>query len=374
MRILYATDQVYLQGGAEKILTQKLNYWADVFGADVCLITSEQQGKPPFFKLSDKVKHIDLGIGYPAGTLYHPRNFGRFKAHFNRFRQEVKSFAPDAVFVISQRLFQQISPFAVGNVPVFYEYHTSHYGFAMGYKNAPSHVKLKKSVSKPLRLFVENRYTGVVFLNQTEFDYYKRRNGLIIPNFFDPSPQPDEAEKKKTVIALGRLSDHKGYDLLLESWATLEPDFPDWTLDIYGEGENRAALEAQVESLGLKSANINKATDKVPQKLAESAFYVLSSRVDNFPMVLLEALWAGIPVVSFDCPSGPRNILTENEDAFLVPPQNTTELARKMKLLMLDETLRLKMGEAGRRNVTRFSPEKVMGQWKALVEKYSKKR
>lgn len=374
MRILYATDQVYLQGGAEKILTQKLNYWADVLGADVCLITSEQQGRQPFFKLSDKVKHVDLGIGYPEGSLYHPRNLTRFRTHLTRFRKEVKSFAPDAVFVISQRLFHQISPFAVGDVPVFYEYHTSYYGFELGYKRLSAAGKLKKKFVDAITRLAENKYTGIVFLNQEEYDHYSRSNGLIIPNFFDPAVDPISVPKKKQVISLGRFSYQKGYDLLLESWSRLADAFPDWSLEIYGNGENAQQLQDQIKRLGLTNARVNPATTEVPQKLAESAFYVMSSRFETFPMVLLEALWAGIPVVAFDCPTGPRSMLIENQDGLLASPEDVDGLAEQMKRLMQDAALTEKMGKAGHENVRRFNPKEVMGQWLALVEKHRKHR
>lgn len=367
MKVLYLTEQIYLHGGAEKILIQKLNYWADVLGHQATVVTTEQKGRKPFYPLSDKVRHVDFEIDYPDGALFHPRNFSRFKEQYGKLKALIGTFQPDAVFVLTQRLFRIITPFAAKGCATFYEYHTSYYGFQLGYENSSDKGKLKMRLFNKLFRWAEDRYTGVVFLNKAEFEHFKRPNGLMVPNFFDPSAQTPDVPKKQQILSLGRLSYQKGYDLLLESWAHLEKDFPSWTLQIYGNGENHDALQAQRERLGLQHAFVNDAIDDVPQKLAESAFYVMSSRFETFPMVLLEALSASVPVVSFDCPTGPSSMLIEGSDALLAAPQDVKDLAQKMRVLMQDQAKCLEMGRKGKQNVKRFSPEQVMRQWQELV-------
>lgn len=373
MRILYITDQIYLPGGAEKILIQKLNYWADVLGADVLLLTTSQDGRPPFFALSPKVAHKNLSVkGTTLSSYLNPSRTLDFFSDVKKVKSAIRAFNPDAVFLISLGFIRYILPWAAKGYATFNEYHTSYYGFRLGYQNAPWTVKMKKLLAAPLRRWVENRYTGIVFLNQTEYDHYDRKNGLIIPNFFDPSAQHPLVDRKKQVISLGRLSYQKGYDLLLKAWALLEADFPDWNLAVFGHGENREELEKQIGELGLLNARINPATDEVPQKLAESSIYVMSSRFETFPMVLLEALSAGVPVVSFDCISGPRSILTQT-DSLLAPPGDVNALADQLRRLMGNDLLRLELGANGQENVRRFSPAKVMAMWVELVNKFKKK-
>ncbi len=372
MRILYITDQIYLHGGAEKILIQKLNYWADVLGADVLLLTTSQEGRPPFFALSPKVTHKNLSVkGRTLSSYLNPSATLEFPTDFKKVKSAITSFNPDAVFLISLGFIRYILPWAARGYATFNEYHTSYYGFRLGYQNAPLAVKIKKLLAAPLRRWVEDKYTGIVFLNQAEYDHYKRKNGLIIPNFFDPSAQHPLVERKKQVISLGRLSYQKGYDLLLKAWSILEAEFPDWNLAVYGHGENREALEKQMSELGLRNARINPATDEVPQKLAESSIYVMSSRFETFPMVLLEALSAGVPVVSFDCISGPRSILTQG-DSLLAPPDDVEALADQLKRLMGNDLLRQELGKNARQNVARFSPATVMAMWVALGNKFKK--
>jgi len=371
MKILYLTDQIYLHGGAEKILIQKLNHWVEKFGYEVTLVTTQQKGKNPFFRLNPAVKMIDLGIDYTEGVSYFKyANFSKFRTHYKKLKAVINDINPDATFVISQSLLRFITPFAAGKHKIYYEYHTSYYGFQLGYEKLPALKKLKKQISYKVIEAIESKYTNVVFLNQAEYDHYKRKNAVIIPNFFDEIIHPVHCEKKKQVITLGRLSYQKGYDLLIDAWGLIAKEAPDWTLEIFGNGENRSKLEQQIGTKNLgHTIHLNEATDEVNLKLSESAFYVMSSRFETFPMVLLEAMSNKLPVVSFDCPTGPSSMLTINEDGLLAAPGDIRELADKMLEMINNEPLRQIMGDKAARNVTRFNPEMVMKKWDVLIKR-----
>lgn len=368
MKLLYLTDQVYLHGGAEKILIQKLNYWADVYGYDVTLLTTAQKERPPFFPLSPKVALHDLGMEYPDGTLYDPKNFGLFREHYKKLKAFVNASKPDAIFVLSQALLRIITPFAAQGVPTYFEYHTSWYGFKLGYDRQSGLKKIKSKIIGAISDYAESKYTKIVYLNQAEFDHYRRKNSVIIPNFFDVSEKKIETERKNIAISLGRLSFQKGYDLLIEAWKTLDGRIDGWEMHVYGNGENKEKLEQQLSGTNFRNPmQFYSAIDNVNEKLAEASIYVMSSRFETFPMVLLEALSNKVPIVSFDCPTGPRSILTPNEDGLIVPPTDVKALADALLELMTDEARRKQMGEAGARNVSRFSPQTVMEQWDALI-------
>lgn len=369
MRLLYVTDQLYLFGGAEKILTQKLNYWADVFGYEVMVVTSCQQGKKPFFKLSEKVKHVDLEIGYPDGSLYHPKNFKRFVTHYRKLKQLVSGFNPDVVFVVSQRLPHIITPFAAKGYKCYFEYHTSWQGFRNNYEKLSLPHKLKTGIISLARSFAESRYAKIVYLNPTELELFKTKNGIVIPNFCDEAKPQAASARKKNVITLGRLSHEKRYDLLLDAWSKLDPNIEGWELYIYGEGVEREKLERLLQEKQWRNpVYLPGETSSVGEKLNESALYVLSSEVETFPMALLEALSHGLPIVSFDCPSGPRSIITENEDGLLVEPKNSQALANALLTLMNDAERRSEMGENAKHNVQRFSAKKIMKRWDELIK------
>lgn len=369
MRVLYVTDHIYLHGGAEKILIQKLNYWADVYNYDVCLVTTQQKGLKPFYPLSEKVLHKDLGINYIEGvSFYSKANFSQFPVHFKKLKEAIASFAPDAVFVISQTLSRYITPFATSKAKTFYEYHTSYYGFELGQRNLGGFKKIKAKLIGAIAALAESFYTKVVFLNQSEFDHYKRGNSVIVPNFYDTIPVSDDRPRRNVAISLGRLSYQKGYDLLMDAWSLLDGAVDGWSLEIYGNGDDRAALEKKLVSMNFRNpVLLMPAIDNVNEKLAESAFYVMSSRYETFPMVLLEAMSNKLPIVSFDCPTGPRSMVIDGQDGILVPGEDIAALAGKMLLLMRDPQLCRQMGEMAFKNVKRFNPEAVMGQWDRLI-------
>ncbi|NUY80873.1 glycosyltransferase family 4 protein [Flavobacterium sp. MAH-1] len=368
MRLLYLTDQVYLHGGAEKILIQKLNYWAEVYGYEVALLTCVQKGKPSFLPISERVKQFDLGINYPGGSLYHPKNFGLFKQHYQKLKAFVSDYKPDAVFVVSQTLTHIITPFAAKGFPTYFEYHTSWFGFKMGYERLSFPHKIKTRFIKAITRYAESKYTKIVLLNQTEFDKFKKKNAVVIPNFYDETAEVYPFERKKTVITLGRLSREKGYDLLIEAWKKLDGKIENWELVVYGEGAERQKIENQLSQNTFRNpVKFPGATDNINEKLAKASIYVMSSRTETFPMSLLEALSNGLPVVSFDCPSGPRHIITQKSDGFLMPPNDTQALADQLLALMNNEGLRIRMSENAIENVKRFSAKSVMKQWEDLI-------
>ncbi len=373
MKILYLTEQVYRHGGAEKIMMQKLNYWADVFGYEVMLVTFEQNGNPVCYPMSEKVKHMDLNIGYMPGSYFSPKNIIKFPKHYRALQQQVRTFNPDAIFLVSLSWIRFALPFIAKGYNIYNEYHTSFSGFQMGYDRGSAWVKIKKKLSDLLVKSAEDRYTNIIFLNQKEAAFFNRKNGVVIPNFFDASLQAIDVPKKKQAISLGRLSYEKGYDLLIEAWETVYQSYPDWSLEIYGEGDKRQELQKLIDAKKLDSVvRLRGATNAVSLQLSESEIYVLSSRVDNFPMVLLEAMSNQLPVVAFDCPNGPGEILSDGQDAVLVPRENVQALALAIIGLIQNPELRRQMGAKGFENVQRFNAANVMAQWDALIKSHAK--
>ncbi|MEU6080521.1 glycosyltransferase [Streptomyces sp. NPDC047108] len=178
----------------------------------------------------------------------------------------------------------------------------------------------------------------------------------------EPSPRTE-----KTVASMGRLTDQKGIDMLLDAWAETAPRHPGWTLRIYGAGEDEEALRRQCTDLGLDgSVAWMGRTNDVPGALRRSSLFVQSSRGEGFPLALMEAMATAVPCVAFDCAPGVRDIIRDGEDGLLAPPGNTSELARRLGQLMADQPLRDRMGEAARVNVQRYVPAEIVRRWEEL--------
>jgi glycosyltransferase involved in cell wall biosynthesis len=190
----------------------------------------------------------------------------------------------------------------------------------------------------------------------------------VIPNPVDlPSPPP-RAGEGRTLVAVGRLVDQKGFDLLLPAFARIAGVHPDWNLVIWGEGSGRAELEALRDRLGLADRVRMPGLTRHPGEWVEdAALFVLSSRFESFGNVVTEAMAAGLPVVVTDCPWGPGEIVRHGVDGWLVPPEDVDALAGGLDRLIGDPTLRARLAAAAKRNVRRFARDNVMAMWDDLV-------
>ncbi|WP_298366204.1 glycosyltransferase family 4 protein [uncultured Lutibacter sp.] len=370
MKILYLTDQIYLAGGAEKILIQKMNYWIEVFNYDVTLITTNQKGHSPFYKLNKAAKLIDLEINYVEGlSFFGPTNFLKLPIHILKLKRELTSLKPDAIFVISKSFVRIITPFLSKDIAIFNEYHTSYYATKLKLETCSFFQKTKTKAIGYINSLIETLYTKIIFLNEEEYNYYNLKNAVVIPNFFDANLSNKSIKKKKSVISLGRLCNQKGFDMLIDAWEIVDKEVIDWELNIYGDGDDFEILNKKIKKIEFNNPiNLRLAINNVNEKLMESSFYVMSSRFETFPMVLLEAFSNKLPVISFDSPTGARNIITDMEDGFLIDPYNINQLASKIICLMNDKELRDKMSERALINVKRFNAEKIMKQWDLLIK------
>ena len=172
----------------------------------------------------------------------------------------------------------------------------------------------------------------------------------------------------KVVVAAGRLARQKGFDRLLAAWAMVAARHPDWQLQIFGDGMLRSRLEARIAELGIAgSARLMGFTPRLHEELAGASLYVMSSRREGFPMVLLEAMAAGLPVVSFDCPTGPRDIVRDGVDGYVVRNRDVEALASAMSELMSDADRRKAFGAAAREGAARYDLDAVAARWEALL-------
>jgi glycosyltransferase involved in cell wall biosynthesis len=172
----------------------------------------------------------------------------------------------------------------------------------------------------------------------------------------------------KIVVAAGRMGPQKGFDRLLPVWAKVAAEHPDWELRIWGGGKGIGKLRRQAEELGIAgSARVMGFTNKLHEEFADSSLYVMSSRKEGFPMVLLEAMSVGLPVVSYDCPTGPRDIIREGVDGYVVPDGDGEALAEALGRLMGDAGLRKRFGAAAVEGAARYDIATIAGRWEELL-------
>ncbi|WP_367431755.1 glycosyltransferase family 4 protein [Streptomyces celluloflavus] len=227
----------------------------------------------------------------------------------------------------------------------------------------------KSSRFQRVKRFYKNT-DRMLTLTREDADHWIRQrmdNVGFMPNPLPFFPEVPSDRSKKRVVSIGRLHEEKGVDLLLEAWAQTAPRHPDWTLRLYGSGEEEEALRKQAAELGITgSVEWMGRTGDVPGALREGSVFVLSSRGEGFPLAPMEAMASGLPCVAFDVAPGVHEIITDGEDGFLAPPGNIAELARHLDTLMSDKGLRDTMGQAARENIQRFSTDEIVGRWEGL--------
>ena len=182
-------------------------------------------------------------------------------------------------------------------------------------------------------------------------------------------PSAVTTPRKKQFIAMGRLVRQKGFDMLIESFARISANIPEWSLAIIGEGEERAALQKQIEHHHLTAKIFLSGSTPHPLPLLQAAsIYVFSSRFEGFGNALIEAMAAGLPVISFDCPYGPSEIVRDGDNGILLPPENIESLSQAMLTLAQDDRKRIAMGDSAYRSAAAYAPSAIMPQWEKLLE------
>ena len=196
-----------------------------------------------------------------------------------------------------------------------------------------------------------------------------RTEVVKIPNAVPPMPGDPAEEREQVVLAAGRMSAAKGFDLLVEAFAPVAERHPDWRLRIHGEGEERPALERLIAERRLAgSVELRPATNRLGEAMAGAAVYALSSRLEGFAMVVVEAMSKGMAVVSFDCPTGPGEIITDGRDGLLVAPEDVAALSAALLRVIEDAELRRRLGAAALQTARDYDVRAVGARWEAVLE------
>jgi glycosyltransferase involved in cell wall biosynthesis len=375
LKIVYLTPALYMAGGVERVLTLKANYFAEYFGYDITIILTEGKDKPLFYPLSDKIKVINLNIDFEE--LWTCSFVKKILVYLKRQRQfkkaltkELMSIRPDVTVSLLRREINFINNIPDGSCKIG-ELHINR----ANYRNFST-----QNVGIVKRLFAKfwshnlvahlRRLDKLVVLTEKDREAWVELDNVVaIPDPLSLYPKKVSPLTEKRVVAVARYSHEKGIDLLLQAWAIAEKHALGWRLDVYGDGD-RTSYNQLMENLHIDRSRceLHGRTDRVETAYVNSSIFVLSSRFEGFGMVLTEAMACGLPVVSFDCPWGPRSIITDGADGLLVENGNVEALADGLTRLMGDADLRQTMAANGIKNVQRFSIEHISESWKELFE------
>lgn len=224
---------------------------------------------------------------------------------------------------------------------------------------------------RSIRRICYPKLNDVVLLTRHDAEKYTfLRNTRVIPNSLPfTSGQVSNCHAKR-IIAVGRLAQQKGFDLLLQAVHLIKNQMNGWTVEVFGEGENKDMLLQMSKNLGVSSiVHFQGYTSDVQEQMLQSSIYIMSSRFEGMPLVLLEAQSCGLPIISFDCKEGPSEIVEDGKSGYLVKPFDIKEMSEKLLDLMGDEQKRVAFGKQAKLHSQNYSTENIKKLWMDLLEK-----
>jgi len=359
IKLLYITNGVNGSGGLERVLSIKASELADSYGYDVHIISLNQGGADLFYDFSPKIKFHNVSA---KGHII--KSFFKF---IKGYREVVKKINPDVIAVCDDGAKGFLQPLFLNKpCPMIYERHVSKL-IVEPEKGMTTKKRITTNLRYALMNFGAKSFDAFVVLTKGNLKEWDLENLRVIPNPLSFYSEDSSLLQNKKVIAVGKHSFQKGYDRLLKSWKQVVKKHPDWILEIYGASNPDHNLKQLSIDLGIANyVEFYKPVKNIEEKFKEASIAVLSSRFEGFGMVLIEAMSCGLPVVSYDCPCGPSDIISDKEDGFLVENGEVDLFAERVIELIENEDKRINMGKAAKQNVKRFLPKNIVQQWHQL--------
>ena len=381
MKIIYIYTSFTIAGGADRVVIEKANYLAE-HGYDITIVTDSQQKRQPFFPLSPKVKLHDLEIDFEQEYKYNPLirifiYFNLMKRYERILRKYLYKERPDIVITTLGRNMDFLADIEDGSIKIGESHIAKPYirNFHLLENKGPFHRLIAKIWMHKITQNCRKLDALVLLTNDDANNWKGQVDTYIIPNPLPFSPKEKSTCSNKQAIFVGRMCEQKGYEYLLQAWELVHRIHPDWILNVFGDGEERAKIQKKLIKRKLnKTIILNETTKNIQDEYLKSSICILSSRFEGFGMVLLEAMACGVPCVSFNCPYGPSDIIKNGEDGFIVSHLDYSELAQRICELIEDESLRIKMGCAAQINIQRYAKDIVMEKWTNLFDSLYKKK
>ncbi|TFV96559.1 glycosyltransferase family 4 protein [Oxalobacteraceae bacterium OM1] len=364
MKIVFLVSSL-TSGGAERVATQLCNAWA-ARGDRVTLIPTYSGGGRPFYAVSEAVELVYLAdvVGVRNKRIW------TYAKRLHALRDLIAQRSPDVVISFLPNVnVAAVLATALLKIPLI-----------ICERNDPSAERQERSgLLHALPMKLTYRFADMLTV-QTEAVEHKVHGiypGLRkVRTVANPLPKdivtkrPGSPSPRRTLISMGRLVPQKQFDRLIDAFAEIAPRFDDWDVHIYGEGPDRDALQSRIGRLGLaERVRLKGATDTPWACMAAADAFAMTSKYEGFPNVLLEAMGVGLPCLAFDCPSGPRDITRDGQDALLVPLNDHSALVAALAWLLEDPAMRAQLGNQARTSVhSRFGLSKVIDCWDTLFD------
>jgi len=378
MKVLYLTPFIFNSGGTERVLSMKVNYLVREAGYDVVIVTTDQKERQNYFTFDKKAKTYDLNINYEDDLkssliIRIVQHYKKNQLYRRKLHTVIESEKPDVCISLFGKEIEFLTDMNLKCKVVaelhfsqkFREYYliSRHSSFLWRLIGKFRTKQLIHTVSKFDKL--------VVLTKEDEIEWSKYVSNVV--QCYNPLPySPAERSplNSKNIITVGRLDYQKNYKSLINAWKEVHERHSDWTLSLWGDGDLKDELVSLVKEKGLYDSFLFCGlTRKIEDEYMKSAAYVMSSRYEGFPMVLLEASSYGLPLISYACPCGPKDIIENGVNGYLIDQENEHELANAICKIIEDDALRQSMGRNSKEISMQFSQNRILKFWPEFFER-----
>ncbi len=360
------------RAGTERILSDKMNYLAENENYDITLITYEQSGLTLSFPLSPKIRHLDFGIHYYP--YYHVNLIKRLLIWYKldqelqkKYNDFIINFKPDIVITTTtySKLLKIVIKCPFKCIRLLESHIDRRFLFN---KNSTSRNWIIKTISPTIKnwhlSYYAKKFNLLISLNKDDaMDWSKYINVKVIYNMVHLNPTRQLSNhSSKNVIFVGRYNYQKGIPDLINIWTLVHHRHPDWQLHLYGEGDMKTLIE-HMAMQSQSNIHVHDSVSDIFEYYQNSSILVLPSIFEPFGLVIVEAMSYGLPVVAFDCPSGPSSIISDEVNGYLIKGRDIEAFADRICFLIEHPDQRRIMGNNAVISSNRYSAEEIMPQW-----------
>ena len=359
MKLLYIVPKIKNADGVARVLSIKANYFIEHFNYEIHVLSQNETDKLPFYDFNSKVVFHSIALQGNA--------FKFLKSYQKQINRKIQEINPDVILVADNGLKAFVFPFLISTKrPIILECHSSKFIEEKQQKSGFL-SKLVSSIKYRFKDFGAQKFTQVVVLSNENLKEWNAKNAVVIPNPSWIKTEETAFLQNKKVIAIARNSYEKGLDRLLPIWSKINQKHSDWVLDIYTDEID--SLKKEVVRLGLSSGvNFFPFQKNIENIYIEASVFVITSRFEAFSMTLVEAMSLGLPCIAYDGPAGPRSIIANETNGFLVPDGNIEWFAEKISVLIENENLRKQVSSNAKESMQLYEIDAVMEKWKKLLE------
>ncbi|AXG74936.1 glycosyltransferase family 4 protein [Flavobacterium arcticum] len=362
MKLLYIITNISGAGGMERILLLKSGYLAEHYSYDIHILITNPVDVPIHYKIHEGIKlHTIAPI--KSNTLSYYISYKKL------INEAVTEITPDVVIMCDNGLKSFLLPFIIKRkLPLVYERHVTKYK-----KEKPDKSRLaslfKDNIKSIFMDFCAKRYHKFIAVTTDGAQEWESKNVEVIPNPLWLITDKSADLQSKRLISIGRHDYQKGYDRLFVIWKRIVEKYPDWQLDIYGSSNSAYDIMSMAKKQGITTGiNFYNPVADIESVYRNASGCLMASRYEGFGMVLLEAAACGVPSVAFDCPVGPKDIITNGKDGFLIKDGDVKAFVSAVGKLIEDEELRKEIGRNAKQKAKNFAIEPIMEKWDNLFK------